>query len=226
MRPASTTLLLLLLQAGTVSAQHEHEHEPYYGYTQAERMEYREAAESLLWDLQGRYGGDYRKLAWKTEGYHADREDDEAELQLLYEQAWTAWFDLQFGIRYADTAGGSTGYGVAGTQGLLPYRIESDLALFLSEDGDFSGRAEFEKDFLLSERLVLQPRAEFAIAFQDVPGLDVEAGLTRLSLGLRLRYELTRKFAPYLGVAWERKNHDLQDDDELTTAVAGIRFWF
>jgi copper resistance protein B len=226
MRPAGAALLLLLLLPGAASAQHEHDHEPYYGYTEAERMEYREAENSLLWDLQGRYGGDYRKFAWKTEGHYADREDDEAELQLLYEQAWTAWFDLQFGIRYADPSGVGTGFGVLGAQGLLPYRIESDIALFLSEDGDFSGRAEFEKDFLLSERLVLKPRFELALALQDAPELDVDAGLTHLSLGLRLRYELTRKFAPYLGIAWERKNHDVQEDDESTTAVAGVRFWF
>jgi copper resistance protein B len=226
MRPAGTALLLLLLLPGAASAQHEHDHEPYYGYTKAERMEYREAADSVLWDFEGRYGGDYRKFAWKTEGHYAGGDSEEAELQLLYERAWTAWFDLQFGARYADGPGGGTGYGVIGTQGLLPYRIETDIALFLSEDGDFSGRAEFEKDFLLSERLVLQPRLELALALQDAPELDVDAGLTRLSLGLRLRYELTRRFAPYLGVAWDRNNADVQGDEESTTAVAGVRFWF
>lgn len=222
-RLAGGGLLLLLLAAGTASAQHEHE--PRYGYTQGERIEYQEAPDSLLWDLQGRYGGDYRKFAWKTEGHYADGESEEAELQLLYERAWTAWFDLQFGIRYADTAGGGTGYGVIGTQGLFPYRIESDLALFLSEDGDVSGRAEFEKDFLLSERLVLQPRVELAMALQDVPELGIDAGVTRLSAGLRLRYELTRKLAPYLGIAWDKNYHDAAED-EFTSAVAGIRFWF
>ena len=114
---------------------------------------------------------------------------------------------------------------VAGVQGVLPYNVETDVALFLSEDGDVTARAEFEKDFLLTERWVVQPRAEFDVALQDVTALGIDSGLTKLALGLRLRYEITRKLAPYLGVAWER--HDTAGGEEADTrALAGLRFWF
>ncbi len=220
------SLCLLLLPGGFALAQHDHRHEHTYAYTLGERLEYRESTDSLFWDFGGRWGGDYHKFAWKTEGQYVDGATDDAELELLYARAWTAFFDLQFGIRYADTTAGGITSAVAGTQGLLPYRVESDLALFLSENGDVSGRAEFEKDFFLAERLVVQPRAEIGVAFQDVPAQDIDAGLSKLSLGVRLRYDLTRKFAPYLGVAWEKSFRDTAGDDEDTTALAGMRFWF
>lgn len=210
------------------AAEHAHMHEPITLYTQAERLEYRDGPGEdpgvLAWDLQGLYGGDYNRFVWKTEGESADG-DTAFELQLLYGRAWTAFFDLQFGIRYAETDGGDVTAAVAGVQGLLPYLVETDVALFLSEDGDVTGRAEFEKDFLLTERWVLQPRAEFDVALQDVPGLGIDSGLTKLALGLRLRYEITRKLAPYVGVDWKR--HDSAGGEDTDTyALAGLRFWF
>lgn len=219
-------LCLLLLPGGLALAQHDHRHANTYAYTLGERLEYRESTDSLFWDLGGRWGGDYHKFAWKTEGQYANGETDDAELELLYERAWTAFFDLQFGIRYADTETGGITSAVAGTQGLFPFRVESDLALFLSEDGDVTGRAEFEKDFFLAERMLIQPRAEIGVAFQDIAAQDIDAGLSKLSLGVRLRYELTRKFAPYIGIAWDKKFRGAAGDAEDTTALAGIRFWF
>ena len=210
------------------AAEHAHRHEQTALDTQAERLEYGEGAGddpgALVWDLQGLYGGDYNRFVWKTEGESADG-DTAVELQLLYGRAWTAFFDLQFGIRYAEADAGDVAAAVAGVQGVLPYNVETDVALFLSEDGDVTGRAEFEKDFLLTERWVVQPRAEFDVALQDVPALGIDSGLTKLALGLRLRYEITRKLAPYLGVAWER--HDTAGGEEADTrALAGLRFWF
>lgn len=216
--------ILLLLCTACASAQHAHE--PSFGYTQGDRLEYRETDDALLWDLQGRYGGDYRRFAWKTEGLYGDGGTEEAELQLLYERSWTPFFDLQFGLRHARTETGEMSYAVVGTQGLMPYRIESDLALFLSEDGDLTSRAEFEKDLLLTERLSLQPRIEIGLAFQDIPERFVVAGLVELTLGLRLRYDLTRKFAPYLGIAWTKHYSGPRGEEDGGSAVAGIRFWF
>lgn len=231
--PVVAAILCLSVLAGAAEAQHRHESR--YGYTLAERVEYRDD-DALVWDLQGRYGGDYHGIAWKTEGTWASGKSagDDFEVQLLYDRAWTAFFDLQLGLRYAHTSDdtpnsavdGGLAYAVAGVQGLFPYRVESDLALFLSEDGDVTGRTEFEKDFLLSERWVLQPRAELDFALQDIPERGVDAGVTEVAVGLRLRYELTRKFAPYLGLGWEKHYDSLTGDEDATTVVAGLRFWF
>ena len=207
--------------------------EPMYGFTQGERVEYVEAEGHLLWDLQGRYGGDYHRLWWKTEGTLDDGSTEDAELQLLYSRAWTAYFDLQFGLRYEDFESGDRTSVVAGIQGMAPYKFEIDAAAFLSEDGDLSVRAEFERDILFSNQLILQPRAEAQVAFTDVPEIGVGSGINELSIGLRLRYEYTRKFAPYLGVEWESAFGDTADlleaageDSDEISVVLGLRFMF
>lgn len=204
-----------------------------YGFAQAERLEYRTAAENALWDFQGRYGGDYHRLWWKTEGEFDSGSPDSAELQLLYSRAWTAYFDLQFGIRRADFDPGANTSLVIGVQGLAPYRFEIDAAAFVSDDGDLSLRAEFERDILLTQKLVLQPRAEISFSLDDVPEIGVGSGVSELAVGLRLRYEFTRKFAPYLGASLERSFGDTADfrrlaggDDDEATFLAGVRFWF
>lgn len=194
----------LLAATGYVAA------EDRYGFVQGERLEYREASSSTLWDLQGWYGDDIHKLWIKTEGEFQSGSTHGAELQILYSRAWSAYFDLQFGVRYQDLSVGDAVSLVAGIQGMAPYRIEIDAAAFISDDGELSFRAELERDFLLSEKWVLQPRAEFELD----SGSDDE-----FALDLRLRYEFTRKFAPYVGASYESELDD-------TTMVAGLRFWF
>lgn len=210
-----------------------HHGESLFYYVEAERLEYRDDAGATLWDLQGWYGSDLHKLWIKTEGHANDSNVEDAELQVLYSRAWTAFFDLQFGLRVSEIDDGDIVSAVAGLQGMAPYRVEVDAALFVSEDGDVSIRTEFERDIFLTERLILQPRAEIDIALQDIPELGVGSGLSELSLGLRLRYEVTRKFAPYLGIEHERSFGDTADlleaagqDPEETTLLAGLRFWF
>lgn len=207
--------------------------ETLYGFAQGERLEYRVEPETVLWDLQGRYGGDYHRLWWKTEGELDDGSSEYAELQLLYSRAWTAYFDLQFGLRYADYDLDDKSSIVAGLQGMAPYRFEIDAALFLSEDGDLSIRAEFERDILLTQKFILQPRAEINLAFSDVPDIGIGSGVNELAVDLRFRYEYTRKLAPYAGVSWQRSFGDTADylravgkDSSETTLVAGVRFWF
>ena len=204
MKPALPTALLLAITTNPVAAGDR------YGFVQGDRLEYRESSESTLWDLQGWYGDDYHKLWIKTEGEIEGGSTSGAELQVLYSRAWSAYFDLQFGVRYEDLSIGDAVSLVAGIQGMAPYRIEIDAAAFVSDDGEIALRAEFERDFLLSEKWVLQPRAEFELD----SGSDDE-----FALGLRLRYEFRRKLAPYVGVSY-----DSHPDD--TTLVAGLRFWF
>ncbi|MDH3747687.1 MAG: copper resistance protein B [Gammaproteobacteria bacterium] len=207
--------------------------ETRYGFVQVERLEYRDDSNNTLWDVQTGYGGDYHAFRLKTEGELDGGAAERAELQLLYNRAWTAYFDLQFGIRLADFDDSDVAAAVAGIQGMAPYRVEMEATAFLSDDGDLSFRGEFERDFLLNEQLILQPRAEINVAFQDVPEIRVGSGLTELAIGLRLRYEFSRRFAPYLGAEWQRSFGDTADiiralgqDTSDTTLIAGVRFWF
>jgi copper resistance protein B len=124
-------------------------------------------------------------------------------------------------------------YGVLGIQGLAPYWFEVDAAGFVSNEGDVSARLEAEYDFLFTQKLILQPRTELNFAVQDVKELGIGSGLSTAELGLRLRYEIVREFAPYVGVSWTRlvgKTEDFARDEgedvSSVSFVAGVPLWF
>jgi len=166
--------------------------------------------ETYAWDAQFWYGGDIDKLWLKTEGEGAFRgEFEDAEVQALWSRAIDPWFDLQFGVRQDFAPGPDRTHLVAGVQGLAPYWFEVDGALFLSNKGDVTARAEVEYDLRLTQNLILQPLAEIDFAFQDVPELELGSGFSTAELGARLRYEVFPRsgpavIAPYLGVQYER----------------------
>ncbi len=202
---------------------------------QGDRLEYRarEGKDGYLWDVQGYYGGDLEKFWFKSEGEGSFGEAIEsAEIQALYSKAIAPFFDLQAGIKQ-DLTGPERTHAVIGIQGLAPYLFEVDAALFLSNKGDLTASIEGELDQKITQRLILQPRAEVSLAAQDIPELGVGAGLDRLEVGLRLRYEFAREFAPYIGIDQEWKIGRSRDfalaageDPSVTNYVVGIRFWF
>lgn len=218
-------------------AEHRAEHgSQLYGQILVEQFEYRfqDGKDVMAWDGQAWYGGDYEKIRLKTEGAFKPGEGvEDAEVQLLYARLLGYYWDIQAGVRHDFRPKPSRSYGVIGLQGLAPGYFEIDLNGFVSEDGDVSARFKAEYDLLITQRLILQPKAEINLAFQDVPELGVGQGLNDIELGLRLRYEITREFAPYVGVAWHRKlgetanmaRHEGEDADELSI-LAGVRFWF
>lgn len=206
-------------------------------FIQADRLEYQshDGDPLLLWDAQGWFGGPLNKIWIKTEGeYLADADVlEEAEIQALYSRAITPYFDLQAGVRYDFEPDPSRAYGVIGLQGLAPQWFELDAAAFFSSEGDISARIEAEYEILLTQRLVLQPRAELNFAVQDVEELGIGSGLSTAEAGLRLRYEIRREFAPYIGVAWNWKVGETADfaradgeDTDNVSFVAGLRFWY
>ncbi len=173
-----------------------------------DQLEYRgnEGEDTFDWDALGWVGGDYQRLWIKTEGdVGLDSGDGEAELQLLYSRLISPFWDFQAGLRYdqlysSDGGPGRT-LGVVGVQGLAPYLFEVDAALFVSQDGDVSARLGVEYQLLFSQRLILQPEFETNIAIQQVEEFGVGSGFNDIELGLRLRYEFSRKFAPYFRFA-------------------------
>lgn len=203
----------------------------------AERLEYQtnDGAPLLLFDGQGWWGTDRNKLWVKSE---VERDFDagvfeEAQLQALWSRPIARFFDVQAGVRHDFVAGADRTFGVLGVQGLAPYWFEIDAAIFVSGEGDVSARVEAEYDLLLTQRLILQPRAELNFAAQGVEEIGVGSGLSTAEAGLRLRYEIRRQFAPYIGVNWERAVGETADfaraDAEnvgAVSAVAGLRMWF
>jgi len=201
----------------------------------ADRAEYRarEGGDGYLWDVQGWYGRDINKFWFKSEGEGNFGEAlESAEVQALWSRAIAPYFDLQLGARY-DFEPVSRGYLVAGIQGLAPYWFEVDGAAFLSNKGDITARIEAEYDQYVTQRFVLQPRAEINLSAQDVPEQGLGAGVTNIELGVRLRYEIKREFAPYIGVEWEKQfgrtarfTRLAGEDPSVTNFVVGIKIWF
>ena len=205
-------------------------------YLEGERLEFRsgEGDPHLLWDAQAWSGGDINKVWIKTEGEFEFAPDtfSEAELQTLYSRAVTPFFDAQLGVRHDLSPDPSRTFAVIGFQGLAPYRFEIDSALFISGRGEVSARVETEYELLLTQRLILQPRSEFNFAAQSASRVGKGSGLSSLDLGLRLRYEVKREIAPYIGLAWSRDVGETADftrrEGEAASdlsVVAGLRFW-
>ncbi len=207
------------------------------GMILVERLEARFAADGgedgYVWDAQGWYGGDINRLALKTEGQGAFGEAlEDAEIQALYSRAIGPFFDLQAGVRL-DVEPETRSHLVLGVQGLAPYMFHVDAAAFVSDRGDVTARIEAEYDQKLTQQLILQPRVELELSAQDIPERGVGAGLAKAETGLRLRYEIVREFAPYIGVEYEFLTGDTADfaraegeDTDGIKILAGIRAWF
>lgn len=191
-------------------------------------------ADTYLVDAQAWYGGDIDKLWIKAEGEGVFEGDFEGlELQALWSHAIGPWFDLQTGVRYDLQDGPDRAHLVVGVQGLAPYWIEVDAAAFLSDQGDLTGRVEAEHDIRITQKLILQPRAELEFSLQDIPAAAIGSGLTSAAIGARLRYQVTPLLGPYIGVEYDRSiggTRELRsaanEDLGSLSFIAGVRAWF
>ena len=201
-----------------------------------DRLEARvqDGEDGYLVDAQAWYGGDLDKLWLKAEGEGAFGGDFEGlEIQALWSHAIGPWFDLQSGVRYDIRDGSDRAHLVLGAQGLAPYWIEVEASAFLSDKGDLTAKIEAEHDARITQKLILQPRAEIGLSAQDVPDDLVGAGVSSASIGFRLRYEITPLFAPYVGAEYESSFGETRDrrraanqDVGGVSFVLGIRTWF
>jgi copper resistance protein B len=233
-RPRAVLLALFAVVSGR--AADAAEPGQIFTYFEAEQFEYRlnDGADSFNWEVNGWIGDDDNKARFKSEGEKPIGESlEEAEFQLLYSRRISDFFDAYGGFRFDVAPQPERGFFVLGVQGLAPYWIEVDTALFVSNKGEVSARLEAETDLLITQSLVLQPFTEFNLAIQEVEERGVGAGLNDVELGLRLRYEIAREFAPYIGVSWERQvgetaslARDEGEDASTVSFVAGVRFWF
>lgn len=204
-----------------------------------EQIEFASTSETnaAAWDVQAWVGGDYNRIWFKSEGDATDAAGGEFEVQALYSRLVTPYWDFQVGVRYDRQLGAGPNLEraqfVVGFQGLAPYWWEMEPVVFISEDGDVSVRVEASYDLLLTQRLILQPQVEINLAASTVEEWGVGTGLNDLSADLRLRYEIRREFAPYLGVSWFRRFGKTADvarsAGERVAELAilgGVRIWF
>lgn len=197
-----------------------------------------EEGSPLEWDIRGSIGKSYNSFWIESDGaVSTTQSGGEIDFRALYSRLVAAFWEAQVGVRYdVGYAAGSSetrAHAVIGLHGLAPYWWELEPALYVSQDGDVSASFVASYDLFVTQRLILQPRVEAAAAVQEVPEWGVGAGLNDVDLGMRLRVEIRRKFAPYVGLGWTRQVGQTADFartlGEPTSAlkmVAGVRMWY
>lgn len=197
-------------------------------------LQSRKGNNGYRWEGEGWYGGDLNRAVVKFKGEgELGGAVENAEVQTLYARAIGPYFNLQAGVRYDVRSAPSRAYATFGVEGLAPYWFELGAAAFVSNKGDVHWRLEGYYDLNVTQRLILQPRAEIDGAAQDVPELGTGAGISSIEAELRLRYEVRREFAPYIGISFERKMGGTAalaraagERTTETSFVAGLRMFF
>ena len=185
------------------------------------------------WEAQAWIGSDLNRLWLRSEGEREDGRTEAADLEVLYGRSVSPWWDVVAGVKHDFKPGDSRDWAAFGVQGLAPYKFELSATAYVGESGATAATVEAEYEVLLTNRLILQPRVEIEAFGKDDPARGLGSGLSTMEAGLRLRYEFTRQFAPYVGVAWERAYGGTADHRRIegeavedTRFVAGVRLWF
>lgn len=199
------------------------------------RMDQLEAKQddAFGWDLRTGIGGNFDKLWLRSEGEQAEGGEAHGSAELLWSHASGPWWDRVVGLRSDFGEGPSRRWLAIGAVGLAPYRFEVEATGYIGESGRLAARLEGEYEVLLTNRWVLQPKLEANLYSKDDIANGIGNGLSDAEVGLRLRYEFSPQFAPYLGYSWSRKFGQAADFAESTGQpttvhgwVAGLRFWF
>lgn len=200
-----------------------------------DKLEWQDADQgsALSWEANGWVGGNVDRLWLRSEGERLNGVTESAELQALWGHSIGPWWDVVGGVRQDFKPGSPQTWAAVGVQGMALYDFETQATAFLGEGGQSALRLEGDYDILLTNRLILQPTAEVNLYGRNDPQRGTGSGISDAEVGLRLRYEIYREFAPYVGVTW---NHlygktadyasDEGEDSSETRLVLGVRMWF
>jgi len=183
------------------------------------------------WDATAWIGKDWHKLYLKSEGESLNGKT-ESENQLLYSRPIEKFWDIQLGLGYDTTPEKNQTWGVIGLQGLAPYFFETN-AVVVANDKNIGFRLGTEYEALFTQKLILTPSLKLSAYSSDDESMGIGSGLSSTELGVRLRYEFSRKFAPYVGLKFNQAFGKTADyikaeggEESETSLVAGLRFWF
>ncbi len=185
------------------------------------------------WKFAATVGGDFDKLLVRSEGERAQGAFQRADAEAFWSHAVASYWDAQVGVRHDFGRGADRTWAAFGVQGLAPYGFEIGATAYVGDAGRSALRVEMDYDLSLTQRLILQPRIELNAYGRSDPGAHVGSGLSDAALGLRLRYEISRELAPYIGVErsllrgegadFARVNGRTSGD---TLWVVGLRVWY
>ena len=192
-----------------------------------------DSGNGFAWEGQGWVGTDLNRLWVRSEGERVDSTTESAELEVLYGRAAARWWDVVAGVRHDFQPGDSQTFAAIGVTGVAPYKFEVAATAYIGQSGQTAANFEVEYELLLTNRLILQPLVEISLYGENDERRGIGSGLSTVEAGLRLRYEIRREFAPYVGVNWNKKlgttaNYARSTDEPVseTQWVAGIRAWF
>ncbi|MDN6887832.1 copper resistance protein B [Variovorax sp. NFACC27] len=185
-------------------------------------------------NVEAWYGGDYNKLWIKAEGERRAGRLDAFRTEALWDHAIATFWSTQLGLRHDNGGGGRSRSWLAfGVQGLAPYWFETEATAYVGSGGALAARLELRYDLLLTQKWILQPKLEANFYSKSDPQRGIGSGLSDMELGVRLRYEVTRQLAPFIGVTWSKKfgntaAYARQAGERVrdTQIVAGVRLWF
>lgn len=206
-----------------------------HSYWELDRLEAWDAdpGTGVGWKGTAWIGGDVNRVWLRSEGEQVGGDLESADLEVLGGHSVSRWWDVVAGVRHEVGEGPSQTFAAVGVQGLTPYKFDVEATAYLGSGGQTAARIEAEYDTLLTNRWVLQWHGELEAYGQDDPRRGRGAGLSTVEAGVRLRFEVTRKFAPYIGLVHERSFGDTADyrrqsgePTRDTRFVAGVRFWF
>jgi copper resistance protein B len=213
-------------------AQHLMLEDPLNRMVRVDRLEARDG-DAAAWDLDAWVGYDLNKLWVRSEGDRDHGTTREAEVEVLWAHAFARWWDLVAGARHDFRPDPDQSWAAVGVQGLAPYRFDVEATAFIADGGRAAARVEAQYDLLITQRLVLQPLVEALWYSESDPERGIGTGLSSAEVGLRLRYEVRREVAPYIGLVWQKKHGETADlarangvDTDDTALVAGVRIWF
>ena len=210
--------------------------EPRFTRVLIDQLEARhlDAGTQFAWDASVWHGGDLNKLYLVSEGERLNGDTGHLETRAAWSHAFAPFWDWQIGVRrdwQPDQP--NRDWASVGLQGLAPYFFATDINLFIGEGGRTNLRLNTEYDLLFTQRLVLTPALEANLHGKEDKELGIGAGLASLEAGLRLRYEINRRFAPYLGIHWHKQFGDTAaftrqrgGGVEETSLVVGLRVWY
>ncbi|WP_373079464.1 copper resistance protein B [Zhongshania sp.] len=240
-RPSIVSLTLLNLSMGMSNTSFAHEAaDPLISMVSINQLEQRLNTDTESnnlninsWDADIWLGKDLNKLWLKTEGEFVDGSREESEVQVLYSRAIAPYWDLQTGWRGDFNEDQNQHWFAVGLQGLAPYFFEIDSALFFGQGGQTALRIDAEYELMFTQKLILSPEVETTVYGRNAENYSQGSGLANIDAGLRLRYEIRREFAPYIGINWSKKYGNTADisrasggDIEVMQWVAGVRAWF
>ena len=185
------------------------------------------------WEGSAWIGSDLNRLWLRSEGEREGGRTAASDLEVMYGRSVSPWWDLLVGVKEDFRPADSQSWAAFGIQGMAPYKFELSATAYVGSGGRTAATLEAEYELLLTNRLILQPLIEAELSFNDDPQRGTGTGLTKIEAGLRLRYEFTRRFAPYVGVVHERVfggtadyHRDEGEPVRDTRVVAGVRLWF